>query len=59
MSADSTAGGTTYACAYRSASRAPELLAYDVAKCTTNAASKSGCAISGCHRSLRNEDTQS
>ncbi|OLY76489.1 hypothetical protein AU074_18545 [Pseudomonas sp. ATCC PTA-122608] len=58
MSADSTAGSTTYACAYCRARRAAELLTYDIAKCTTNAASKSGCAISGCHRALRNEDTQ-
>ncbi|PIB40363.1 hypothetical protein AOA59_28105 [Pseudomonas sp. 2822-15] len=58
MSTDSTAGGTTYACAYRRARRAAKLLTYDVAKCTTNAASKAGCAISGSHRSLRNEDAQ-
>ncbi|AMW83881.1 hypothetical protein AK972_3081 [Pseudomonas yamanorum] len=33
-------------------------MTYDIAKCTTNAASKSGGAISGCHCALRNEDTQ-
>ncbi|OAE15514.1 hypothetical protein A2T76_17765 [Pseudomonas brenneri] len=59
MSTNSTTRSSTNACANRRACRAPELLTYDIAKCTTNAASKSGCAISGCHRSLRNEDTQS
>ena len=58
LSTDGSTGGTPQACAYCSARRAAKLLAYDIAKCTTNAASESGCTVSGSHRSLRNQDAQ-
>ncbi len=55
---DCSTGGATQACAHGGSSRAAKLLADDVAERTTDAAAERRCAISGSHRSLRDQNTQ-